>query len=354
MQGLFGAVWGTAGLIGPLLGGFITTALSWRWVFFINIPFGIGSIALLVAALHEHVPRKPHELDLAGAALLSGAIVALLGAGGDTWAMTLPLAIVMLLAFLWTERRAREPLLEIELFSRPVMAVSSIANTLVGGAMLAMVTYVPLFVQGLLGRSPTEAGAAITPMVIGWPIASALSGRLLPRVGFRPLVRVGFVIAAGAAVALPLALEKVGLDPGAGKLGTTRAVVGLFGVGLGCANTALLIGVQTSVEWQQRGVATASTMFFRSMGGALTVGGLGRLLSHALEGNGSLSPDVANALLGPDHGKGLPAETLRTISASLRSSLDAIFWIIAVLAVCSLIVSWFFPDVRSRESRAGD
>src|SRR5438067_2458466 len=130
--------------------------------------------------------------------------------------------------------------------------------------------------QGVLGGSPTEAGTAITPMVIGWPIASAISGRLLPRVGYRPLIHSGLAISAAAAVALALLLR-----PGA-SLHVPQAMSALFGVGLGLANTALLIAVQTSVEWRQRGVATASTMFARTIGGTLAVGALGAILSAAL------------------------------------------------------------------------
>src|SRR6266404_558169 len=129
-----------------------------------------------------------------------------------------------------------------------IMPAPTSAPAAVGAGMIAMVTYVPLYVQGVLGGSPTEAGSAITPMVIGWPIASAISGRALPRVGFRVLVRSGLAISAAAAVALALLLR-----PDA-SLHLPQALSALFGVGLGLANTALLIAVQTSVEWRQRGV----------------------------------------------------------------------------------------------------
>src|SRR5256885_5925193 len=271
MQGVFGAVWGVAGLIGPLLGGIIVKYLSWRWVFFINVPAGIAAAALLVVALHENVGHRQSSLDWIGAGLLTLGLTALLFGvhGGRSSSVGLPLAVLCLALFYFVERRAPEPVLPLDLFRQPVIGVSTAAGALVGAGMIAMVTYVPLYVQGVLGGSPTEAGSAITPMVIGWPIASAVRGRAPPRVGFRVLVRSGLVISAVAAVALALLLR-----PDV-SLHVPQALSALFGVGLGLANTALLIAVQTSVEWRQRGVATASTMFARAIGGAAAPGGVG-------------------------------------------------------------------------------
>jgi MFS family permease len=289
-------VWGVAGLIGPLLGGIIVKYLSWRWVFFINVPAGIAAAGLLVVALHENVEHRQHSLDWAGAALLTIGLTALLIGvhGGSATLVGLPVAVASMALFFYVEGRAPEPVLPLDLFRQRVMAVSTVAGALVGAGMISMITYVPLYVQGVLGGSPTEAGSAITPMVIGWPIASAISGRVLPRVGFKLLVRWGLAISAVAAVALAILLK-----PGA-SLHVPQAMSMAFGLGLGIANTALLIAVQTSVEWRQRGVATASTMFARTIGGTLAVGVLGALLSAALQHDGSLPADAADRLLGRD------------------------------------------------------
>ena len=341
MQGVFGAVWGVAGLVGPLLGGIIVKYLSWRWVFFINVPAGIASAVLLMGALHEEVEHRRHSLDLAGAGLLTLGLTALLfGAHGRrSSAIGLPLAAALLLAFVVVERRAAEPVLPLDLFRQRVMAVATAAGALVGAGMISMVTYVPLYVQGVLGGSPTEAGASITPMVIGWPIASAISGRILPRVGFRILVRVGLSISAFAAIALALFLR-----PDA-SLRVPQAASALFGIGLGIANTALLIAVQTSVEWRQRGVATASTMFARTIGGTLAVGVLGGILAAALTSDPSIPADAADRLLGPQHGAGLDAQVLGALSSSLQSGLATVFWVIAAIALAAAAISLFFPDL---------
>src|SRR5438067_3162081 len=313
MQGVFGAVWGVAGLIGPLLGGIIVKYLSWRWVFFINVPAGIAAAALLVVPLHENVEHRRHSLDLAGAGVLTLGLAALLFGthGGVASAIGLPLAAVSLFAFFAIEKRAPEPVVPLDLFRQPVIGVATLAGALVGAGMISMVTYVPLYVQGVLGGSPTQAGSAITPMVIGWPIASAISGRALPRVGYRPLIHSGLAISAVAAIALALFLR-----PGA-SIHTPQAASALFGVGLGLANTALLIAVQTSVEWRQRGVATASTMFARTIGGTLAVGALGAILSAALLRGGSVASDAADRLLGPEHGAGLDPDLRRWLAARL-------------------------------------
>jgi MFS family permease len=329
-----------------MVGGLIVHYLSWRWVFFINVPLGIASAALLATGLHESVEHKKRPIDVAGALLLASAIISLLAAfhGMEYALVCVPLAGGLLALFIRVERRASEPLLSLELFQRRVIAVSSAAGGLIGAAMLSMVTFVPLFVQGVLGSTPVEAGSAITPMVVGWPIASAISGRLIPKIGFRIPIRVGLGITALSACALAILL-KPGCSLLVPSLGTAS-----FGVGLGFANTALLIAVQTSVTWEQRGVATASTMFFRTVGGALAIGGLGAVLSVAFARDPSIPADAANRLLGPDHGLSLGPDVLARLAGTLEGSLQTIFWLIFALSATSFLISWLFPAVATAPS----
>lgn len=341
MQGLFGAAWGVAGLAGPIVGGFIVQHFSWRWVFYINIPFGLFAAALIVFALHENVDKQRRSFDIAGATWLTAGVVALLAAaqGGRALLIGGPLALVFLGAWYFAELRAEEPIIPLPLFRRPVMAVSSLAGALVGGAMISTVTFVPLFVQGVLGGSPQDAGQAITPMVIGWPIASALAGRILLRIGFRPLIRGGLALSAAAAVGLAVF---AGPDS---TINTFRVGTVLFGAGLGFANTALIIAVQSSVEWQQRGIATSSTMFFRTIGGTLAVGVMGGVLAASLGADPAIPEGAASRLLGPTHGEGLAPEVLRTLHDGLQSGLGVIFWLIAACAVGAFLASLAFPFI---------
>ena len=339
VQGLTGAVWGIAGLIGPLLGGAIVHWLSWRWVFYVNIAPGLASVAVLLLAYHEKLERHDHRLDVAGAGLLSLTVVlALLAARSLSWGLlAIPAAAAALGLFLRVERRAAEPILPLDLFSQRILAVASPLGALVGAAMFSVVTYLPLHVQSVLGGTPTAAGSAIAPMAVGWPVASTLAGRFLPRIGYRPLVRGGLALSAATAVALALLLR-----PGV-PLGLLQALTALYGVGLGLANTPLVIAVQSSVPWRRRGVATASTMFFRTIGGTLAVGILGGVLAAALLGSGASSADVER-LLGPDRAL-LPPDLLLSVSGALQVGLGRIFWAVVALATAAFGVSLLFPVV---------
>jgi EmrB/QacA subfamily drug resistance transporter len=340
MQGLFGAVWGLAGLVGPLVGGAIVHSLGWRWVFWVNVPFGLASAAVLSAAYHERPERHEHPLDAAGAALLAVAVVALLVAARSRGAglVAVPIAAAAGAAFLAVEARAREPLLPLDLFRTRLVAIASASGALMGAAMLATVTFVPLWVQSVLGLPPTSAGAAIAPMALGWPIASAFSGRLVPRLGFRPLLVAGFATSAAAAVCLSAALR-----PGVPLL-VVQVLTALYGAGLGTANPPLLISVQTSVPWNRRGVATASTLFFRTIGGTLAVGILGAVLAHGLAGAGARA-DLVERLLGPERATLDPALVL-PVAGALQASMTVVFRACAAIACAAFLAVLAFPRVE--------
>src|SRR5512133_2035689 len=340
MQGLFGAVWGLAGLAGPLLGGAIVHAIGWRWVFYVNLPFGVGAAIVLAWAYHERVERHAHKLDLGGAALLSATVVSALVAARSArhGLVAIPLALLFLAAFLLVERRVKEPLFPLALFAQRVIAVASASGALIGAAMISMVTFVPLWVQSVLGATPTRAGASIALMAVGWPLASAVSGRLLSRVGYRRLVRTGLGLVALAALALALALR-----PGV-PLWAVQALTFAYGLGLGLANTPLVIAVQTSVPWNRRGVATSSTMFFRTIGGTLAVGILGGVLTSALAASGA-SAEVAEKLLGPERTLLAPA-LVAGLSSALQGAMGVVFWAVAAIAAAAFGVSLLFPRLE--------
>ncbi len=337
MQGLFGAVWGLAGLVGPLVGGAIVHSLGWRWVFWVNLPFGLASAAVLAIAYHERPERHEHKLDVGGAVLLAVAVMAALFAARSRGAglVAVPVAALATAAFLAVEARVKEPLLPLDLFRTRLLAIASLSGALMGAAMLATVSFVPLWVQSVLGLPPTSAGAAIAPMAIGWPLASAVSGRLVPRLGYRPLLRAGFATSAAAAVLAALALR-----PGV-PLGAVQAVMAAYGAGLGMANPPLLIAVQTSVPWNRRGVATASTLFFRTIGGTLSVGILGGVLAHALAGAGA-RPDLVERLLGPERASLDPA-LVAPVAGALQDAMTVGFRAGAAIACAAFAAARAFP-----------
>lgn len=345
IQGVFGAFWGLFAMIGPAVGGFCVKHLSWRWVFYLNLPFGVIAAVILLAALHENVERRAHRLDYAGAALLVTGLSCLLLATSGAVPALAPYAgagaLALLVAFVAVERSAAEPMLPIPLFLRPVILVASLTGAIVGGAMTATTTFVPLFVQGVLHGDPTQAGSAFTPMLIGWPIASTLSGRWIPRVGFRPLIRVGLGITAVAGLALALFGERHGLRG-------LQLITGLFGVGMGLSNTALVIAVQTSVGWGERGIATASTMFFRIIGGALAVSGMGGVLNAVIAGDPSITHELASRILSPEGVRGLDPTLLEHVAGTLSRGIGWIFWLIAASAAAAFVLSLWFPSLPTR------
>ena len=340
MQGLFGAVWGLAGLAGPLLGGAIVHSLGWRWVFYVNLPFGLAAAAVLGWAYHERLEPHRHKLDLGGAALLTATVLLALLAARSARAgmLAIPAAALSFAALLLVERRVKEPLIPLDLFAQRVIAVASASGALVGAAMISMVTFVPLWVQSVLGATPTQAGASIALMAVGWPLASATSGRLLPRVGYRRLVRGGLGLVALAALGLALLLR-----PGV-RIAAVQALTFAYGLGLGLANTPLVIAVQSSVPWNRRGVATSSTMFFRTIGGTLAVGILGGVLAAAL-GAGGASPEVAEKLLGPERSL-LPPALVAGLSSALQGAMGTVFWAVAAIAAAAFGVSLLFPRLE--------
>jgi EmrB/QacA subfamily drug resistance transporter len=342
VQGIFSAVWGVSGLVGPLAGGLIVRWLSWHWVFYINVPVGLGVAALLFAFFHEHIEKKPHSLDIGGALLLGlGVAALLLGAQShDNRGVPLAVAGVLLGAFILVERKAKEPIMPLGIFVRPTIAIASVTSALFSAAMFGAVTYVPLYVQGVLGGTATQAGAMITPMLVAWPVCALIAGRLFVKRGFRPFIMGGLGLSGAATVILALVLK-----PGAPLL-VPEVAMGLFGAGMGFAATAVLIAVQTSVGWEARGVATASNMFFRTIGGALGVGIMGGVLVDRLTADPRVPVSAANELLGPEHGRGLDPELMRQLSGSLADGLSTNFWLIAAAAVLAFAFSFFFPRAK--------
>lgn len=350
-QGAFGAAWGFFGLVGPLLGGFIVEHVSWRWVFYMNVPFGIAATLVISSAFHENLQRKkkPH-LDFIGAILLMAIVVTLLMGTGRlhepfAWAYFV-VALLLLVAFVFVEKKAPEPILPPHLFKTPVISLAAIINATAGGCMFSLMTYIPLFIQGVYHGTPTQAGRSITPMLVCWPIMSFIAGRIVAKVGFRPLVRAG--IAGTAVGTLVLAMfAHYGAWP-------IAVASGLFGIGMGFANIALVIAVQTSVSWEYRGVATASTMFFRINGGAIAVGFMGGILVRALSVDPTIPKDAASRMLSKEGLASFPPELMQRLAGNLEKGLGTIFWIIAGLATVGAIAALFFPQITPSKDRPAD
>jgi len=353
MQGLFSAVWATSSLVGPAAGGLITDFLSWRWVFYLNIPFGLAAVALVWSFLREEGARRKHTLDYLGTLSLTVSVAILLLAlleGPELWGWGDPRTLGMLLFsglgllfFLWQEDRAPEPMLPLELFKVRVIAVASLGGLLMGTLMYCAAAFVPMFTQGVLGGTATDAGMTLAPMSIGWPIASTTSGWLLMRFGYRPFIIIGSALGILGSVVLAMA------DPASGRLPIMIAMF-FLGLGLGFTSTPYLLAVQNAVPWSRRGVATSSVQFFRSIGGAISVAAFGAILNAELAQKVGRDVDP-NVALNPSLRGTFPPEQLRPLVDALDSGLGAIYLAMAGMASAALLVSFFFPG-GSAESHA--
>ncbi|MGD8279396.1 MAG: MDR family MFS transporter [Gemmatimonadota bacterium] len=343
MQGLFSGVWAVSGLAGPAAGGFITDLLSWRWVFYLNVPFGLLSAVLLGIYLREETERQTRSLDVMGTLTLTAAVTLLLLAlleGSELWGWSDPRTLAMLagsgaglVVFLGHERRAPEPMLPLDLFRIPVIAVSSLGSVVIGTILFCTSAFVPMFAQGVLGGTAIDAGMALAPMSIGWPIASTTSGWLLVRWGYRP-----FAIA-GAALATAGALLLASASPDSGRE-LVMAAMFVVGLGLGFMATPYLLAVQNAVPRRRRGVATGSVQFFRTIGGAVAVAVLGAVLNaHQASGPG-IDPD---AILSPERRALLEPGTLAETVSRLDTGLHSVYLIVAAIAFAGLVIALFFP-----------
>ncbi|QBD82748.1 DHA2 family efflux MFS transporter permease subunit [Ktedonosporobacter rubrisoli] len=360
VQGLFSGVWGLSSIVGPFVGGLIVDHFSWHWVFFINIPFGLVSMLLLIFTFKETVERKKHHLDYLGTLTLTGSVVALLFAllqGGTSWAWNsfqsialFAATIVLFGLFAWAEQRAEEPILPFVLFKNRIITISSIGGIVLGILMFGITTYVPLFVQGVKGGSATSAGITLGPLLLAWPITSTISSKIIIKLGYRFTAVVGMLGAAAGVGMTALFNDQTSL---------TFIVVAmlLIGAGLGFASSAFILSVQNAVPWNLRGVATASTQFFRTMGGTVGVAIMGTILNaqmavrfapiyaHFADIASRLPHDIApaNVLLTPALRASLPMAFLTQLQTALSQSLFWVYGLMLVLAVIGFATMFSLP-----------
>jgi EmrB/QacA subfamily drug resistance transporter len=363
MQGLFSGVWGLASILGPLAGGFITDHISWRWVFYINIPFGLAGAVVVGIALVEPKRIGRPIIDYAGAAWLTIAITLLLLVlveSGDPTIWRNPLTLVavagiLIFSFLFvrTERRAPEPIVPFSLFRNRIIGVGSVTAFMVGAAMFGALSFIPLFVQGTLGGTATEAGALLTPFLLGWVTMSVVGGRLMFRVGYRPTIIAGLVVL----VASFAVLTTFGRS-------TSRAwLIGdilAMGIGMGLVMFALLITVQNSVGRSQLGIATSLNQFSRSIGQTVGVAIMGTVMTISLASHiaeiqkesGLPEADVArvvhnpSALIDPIARAAQKPELLKAMSSALAGALHNVFLTGVAFAALALLSGFWLPAGR--------
>jgi MFS family permease len=287
VQGYLASVWGISAVVGPTLGGVFSQFVSWRWIFYVNVPLCALAVWLLLRHFHESVERRRHRIDWSGGTLLTAGLTLVILAmleGGDAWAWNsawsigaFALGAALLVGFVLVERRAPEPVLPLWVWSRRLLVTTASVSVGVGAILIGLTTYVPSYLETMLGSTPLVSGLTLALLTIGWPIAASQAGRLYLRVGFRATVLVGSAIVVVGTAWLAASAP----HPSVAYVGLGCFVVGL---GLGLVATPSLIAAQSSVEWGERGVVTGANLFARSMGSAVGVAALGALVNGILRG----------------------------------------------------------------------
>lgn len=288
VQGYIASVWGVSSVVGPTLGGLFSEYLGWEWIFFVNVPLGALAAWLLARRFHETVEHREHRIDWLGGAVLTGALTLLILAtleGGSAWAWAswqsvtgYGLGLALLAVFVAVERRAAEPVLPMWVLSRRLLATTAGVGFGVGVLLMGVTTYVPTFLEALLGVSPLTSGLTLAALTLGWPIAASQAGRVYLRVGFRTTVLIGTAVTVVGAVALAASSTRPSVL-------LTGLACFVLGAGLGFVAAPSLIAAQASVDWGERGVVTGANMFARSVGSAVGVAMLGALVNAIMAGS---------------------------------------------------------------------
>ncbi|MEU6367149.1 DHA2 family efflux MFS transporter permease subunit [Streptomyces sp. NPDC046931] len=362
-QGHFGAVFGTTSVLGPLLGGLFTQHLSWRWVFYVNLPVGIVALAVIAAVLR--IPRKAerHVIDYLGTFLIASVatcLVLIASLGGNTWPWGSPqiaglaaLGAVLLVAFLLVERRAAEPVLPLKLFRVRTFSLAAVISFIVGFAMFGGMTYLPTFLQVVHGISPTVSGVHMLPMVAGMLLTSTASGQIVSHTGRWKVFPI-----AGTAVTTVGLLLLHRLDEYSGTAQMSICFF-VFGLGLGLVMQVLVVIVQNSVSYRDLGVATSGATFFRSIGasfgvavfGAIFTGRLGGELSAALAGRPLPAGVTPGTLKADPRGiAALPPAVRPAVLHAFSVSITDVFLYAAPVALLGFVLAWFLREDKLRGS----
>lgn len=358
-QGLFGGVFGVATVIGPLLGGFMVDHLTWRWIFYVNLPLGILCLVVIAAVFHPHARHVKHAIDWFGAGFLAVALSCLIlftTEGGtqmpwDSFALwsILFMGLVAVAGFIYEERIASEPIIPLHLFKHRTFLLCSLIGFFVGTALFGSTTYLPLYLQVVKGVSPTGAGLQLLPLMGGVLVSSIVAGRIISRIGrYRMFPIIGTFI---GAVGLVLLGSVADTDP----LYLIYVYAGILGLGIGMVMQVLILATQNSLDIKYMGVATSGVTLFRSIGGSVGVSVFGALFTQGLQSR--MKDDIPATQMGPrtfspEMVAKMPPALHEKFIHAFGASLHLVYHVAAVVVFLGFCLAWFLRDVPLRGKAA--
>lgn len=343
VQGLVSSVFGMSAVLGPSLGGFLVQTLSWRAVFWINVPIGLVTVAMIAACLKESVHRRSHRIDWAGSLLLAvgvGALMLALVQGRDMAApwlagVTLTGALA-LVALVFNERAVPEPMLALELWRNKAVVVGCLGNFTAGAMMMGIAAFLPTYVQGAMGQPAVTGGLVLGAMSVTWALFSLIAGMLMPRSDHRLIA-----VAGGAALVAGCTMLAM-LTPADGPWRATAGSL-VVGIGMGFTTTVMIVSIQASVRWGQRGAATSSAMFMRFIGQSLGASGCGAMLNATMVRLDPTAADAVNRLLDTRARAAMPAPELAHLVTVMGASLANAYWLATGFAGLTLLFLCWTP-----------
>lgn len=350
IQGMISGVWGIAGVLGPMTGGFLVDYVSWRWIFYMNIPFGIIALILIGIFLHENVnikKKKPH-IDYGGALTFTASMTLLMYAllsGGSTYAWgsiemiaLLSLSVILFVIFFVIEKRSIEPMLPLQLFRNRMLVIAFLSGFVISVLLAGITFYTPIWVQGIQGTGATGAGLALIPLSVTWPIGALAGGKLIMKIGTRATSLLGaFFIVAGT-----LWLANMHEDS---PIQSLYVIMGIEGIGFGLAFTVFTLKIQAAVDWNLRGAANGSNNFIKGLGQTIGIAILGAVFNASLAGFFSNHPDMdMNKMLGHAGSVSIPEHLLQLSRTALADGLQVNFIILSCVTVLVILIPLWLPS----------